>query len=100
MATPNQQKKASLKDAANTPEIQPVVELKLPSGLKAKCVRAKGKHVLEAQRIMGENPENMIVALISICTTIEGIKEPIEYYLEADAGDLMTLMGHFGPAFM
>jgi len=41
----------------------------------------------------------MIPALISVCTSIDGRQPTMEEVLNYDAGDYLTLMGHYSKAF-
>ena len=99
MQTPDSKKRKSIQ-TAGAKEILPVENITLPSGAVATCIRAKGKHVMEAQRLMDGDPEKMVPALMSICTTFEGKRLPMEDYFEMEARDFMALMGHYSPAFM
>ncbi len=69
--------------------------IELPSGIKATVMPAKGKHVVEAQRLMDGNPDLMLTALITVCTLIDNRKPTIEEVLEMDYLDYMFLLGEF-----
>jgi hypothetical protein len=97
--TPAAQKSQALKDATLKEKPSNITEFKLSTGSIAKCVTAKGKHVMKAQRLMDGDAEKMLPALISVCTSIDDKMVTIEELEEMEAGDFMTLMGHFSTAF-
>lgn len=74
-------------------------EIILSDGRVAKCLTAKGKHVMDAQRLMDGNAEKMLPALISVCTRINDRMLTIEELMEMPASDYMKLLGHYGVAF-
>lgn len=71
-------------------------EIKLPSGKIAVIEPFKGKHVREAQRIAGGDVSNIMFAMISLTTTIEGHAVLMEDMDEMDGSDVLALMGEFG----
>lgn len=83
----------SAQEKANTPP--KAKEIVLPSGKIATCLEAKGKHVVESQRLMDGNPDLMMTALITVCSTVDGKRLTIEEVLEMDYLDYMTLIGNF-----
>jgi len=84
-------------EKANTPAKTKTVNL--PSGKVAECITAKGKHVVEAQRLMNGDPDLMLTALITVCSTFEGKRLTIEEVLELDYLDYMSLLGEFQGGF-
>lgn len=80
-------------EKANTPPKTRSIEL--PSGAKAEVIAAKGKHVVEAQRLMGGNPDLMLTALITVCSTFDGKRLTIEEVMEMEYMDYLTLLGEF-----
>lgn len=99
MTTPKQQKTQALKDAILKEKKSGITEFTLSDGSVAKCIDAKGKHVMKAQRLMDGDPEKMLPALISVCSTINDRVPTLEELEEMPASDFMTLMGHFSTAF-
>lgn len=99
MPTPKEQKNAATKDAVLNEKPSNITEFELSDGKTARCINAKGKHVMKAQRLMGGDAEKMLPSLISVCTEIDGKMITLEELEEMPAGDFMTLMGHFAPAF-
>lgn len=83
----------SAAEKANTP--LKAKEIELPSGAIATCIEAKGKHVVEAQRLMDQNPDLMMTALITVCSTINGKRPTMEEVLEMPYLDYMMLIGEF-----
>ncbi len=76
----------------------PVRTIELPSGRKAELKEFKGKHIKEAQRIAGENSENLIYAIIAMLTTIDGQPVMMEDLDDMPGKDLLKLMAEFGEA--
>lgn len=99
MTTPKAAENAAKKDPVLNEKQSNISEVKLSEGRIANCIKAKGKHVIEAQRLMDGKAELMMPALICVCTAIDGKKLLIEDFMEMPAEDCMTLMGHFGTAF-
>lgn len=97
--TPESQKSKALKDATLNAKPSNITEITLSDGSIAKCINPKGKHVLKAQRLMDGNADNMLPALISVCTSINDRMITIEELNEIEAKDFITLMTHFSPAF-
>lgn len=94
--TPAANKNASEKSTnALDSKTSQLKEIILPSGQKAVIIKAKGKHVVEAQRLMDGNPDLMLTALITVCTSIDNRKPTIEEVLEMDYLDYMSLLGEF-----
>jgi hypothetical protein len=71
-------------------------EINLPSGKVAVIVPFKGKHVREAQRIAGGDVSNIMFAMISLTTSIDGNPILMEDMDEMDGSDVLALMGEFG----
>jgi len=57
MATPKAQQNAATKDPVLKEKPSNITEITLEDGRIAKCTRAKGYHVMSAQRLMGDAPE-------------------------------------------
>jgi len=100
MTTVKEQRNAAGKDQVLNEKPSNIDEVELSNGVIAKCIRPKGKHVVEAQRLMDADPSKMMAALISVCTSVNDKKLTIEGVLnDMDAGDFFKLMAHFGPVF-
>lgn len=97
--TPKEAENQSKKDTVLNSKKTQIKEIQLPSGMKAKIIKAKGKHVVEAQRLMEGNPDLMLSALISVCTSIDGKKPTIEEVLDFDYMDYLALLGEFQGVF-
>lgn len=97
--TPSESKNKASKDLELKAKQSQIKEIELPSGMKVKIIKAKGKHVVEAQRLMDGNSDLMLSALISVCTSIEGRKPTIEEVLEFDYMDYLFLLGEFQGGF-
>lgn len=67
-------------------------EIVLPSGAIATKIPFKGKHVMQARRLGGTDQEEIIYALIAICTLIDGKSVVVEDLKEIDGRDLIKLM--------
>lgn len=70
----------------------------LPSGRSASIQEFKGKHIKMAQRIVGEDSDNLIYAIIAMLTTIDGQPVVMEDFDEMPGKDALRLMGEFGEA--
>ena len=81
-----------------TSKVERLNEITLPSGKKAWQKSAfKGKHIIQAQRLIGQDSDKMLLAIISIIYTVEG-KEflTLEDVEEMPGGDVLALMGEIG----
>jgi len=97
--TPSQQKSRALRDATLNEKPSNITEIVLSDGVVAKCIIAKGKHVIKAQRLMDGDAEKMFPALISVCTSVNDKMVTMEELEEMSAGDYMKLMEHFSTVF-
>lgn len=70
----------------------------LPSGRIATLGEFKGRHVRDAQRVVGEDSDRLIYAIIAMLTTIDGQPVLMEDLDEMPGKDLLRLMGEFGEA--
>lgn len=95
MNTPKSSENKATKDVVLNAKKSQIRELELPSGKKAKIIEAKGKHVVEAQRLMNGNSDMMLPALITVCTSIDGVRPTIEEVLELKYMDYLFLLGEF-----
>jgi hypothetical protein len=59
----------------------------------------KGKHILEAQKLVGTETEKMMFGLIAQCVTIDGKAVLFEEVDDMPGGDVLKLMGEFGGNF-
>lgn len=67
----------------------------LPSGKIAEIGAFKGKHILQAKRMAGDDAERVVLAMIAICTKIDGKEVLMEDLEEMDGFDVLQLMGEF-----
>lgn len=74
-------------------------KIELSGGRIAVIGDFKGKHVLEAQRLVGKEADKMIFALIATCVKIDGNSVFIEDLDDMNGADVLTLMGEFGENF-
>lgn len=75
-------------------------QITLSDGRIAEVGEFKGRHVLEAQKVVGKETEKMIFALMAQCITIDGKKLVIEDYEDMPGPDVLSLMGEFGENFL
>jgi tryptophanase len=88
----------TIETTSNQEPIVGLKEFELPSGRKASVAPFKGKHIKMAQRIVGEDSENIIYAIIALLTTIDGQPVVMEDMDEMPGQDLLKLMAEFGQA--
>lgn len=67
----------------------------LPSGKTAVIGGFKGKHILAAKRIAGDDAERIVLAMISQCVKVDGNPVIMEDLEEMDGFDVLQLMGEF-----
>jgi hypothetical protein len=92
-------------DSATIPEtttempvgVSKIVEL--PSGKVATIFKGKGKHVREAQRLMGEDSTLYLNALMSMLIHVDGKPMLMEEFDEMDMEDYTELMAIVGGNF-
>jgi hypothetical protein len=76
--------------------------IELPSGATAtmKHSRFLGRHIREAQRIIGDNKEDMMFGLIAVLFKIDGQDVIYEEVLDdMDGADVLALMAKVGENF-
>ena len=69
--------------------------IELPSGSVAVINPFKFKTLQEAQRLIGDNSERLMAALIALTTTIDGNDVVMEDIEEMDGIDAIALLGEF-----
>lgn len=74
-------------------------ELTLSDGSIAKIGEFKGKHVLQAQKVVGKDSDKMLFALIASCVQINDKPIVMEDLDEMNGSDVLTLMGEFSGNF-
>lgn len=74
-------------------------KIELKDGKIAVIGEFKGKHISAAQRLVGDDKEKMILALIATCVTIDGKPILIEDLDEMPGSDVLKLMGEFSENF-
>lgn len=92
-------------DTATAPEtttempvgVSKIVEL--PSGKIATIYKGKGKHVREAQRLMGDDSSLYLNALMSMLVQIDGKPILMEEFDDLDMEDYTELMAIVGGNF-
>jgi hypothetical protein len=76
----------------------------LPSGVKVNMMPGKGRDLLAAQRVAGEDTHQVMYALAAVLCTFDGMRKVMEDVLEMPLGDVMKLMtkigGQAGDAFL
>ena len=77
-----------------------IPEVKLSDGRIALVQKGKGRTAVTATRICDGDQTLFFAALVSILTTIDGVKYPMEYYLD-DMGlsDYLSLVAEVGGSF-
>jgi hypothetical protein len=75
--------------------IQFPVVIDLPSGSKAEIKEFKGRDVIHAQRMMGQDPEKYMTALMAVIVTIDGEAKTMEDFLDMDGRDMLVLQTEF-----
>ncbi len=75
-------------------------KIKLSDGTTATFEAFKGKHVIEAQKIVGQNQEMYMIAMLAQCVLIDGKKKVFEDYQEMNGADVLKLLGEFGTNFL
>lgn len=78
---------------------QGVKEIELSEGKIATVSAFKGRHIVEAQKVIGKESEKMMLALIAQCVTIDGNPVLLEELEDMDGADVLVLMGEFGGNF-
>lgn len=74
--------------------------VELPSGKTATIFKGKGKHVREAQRLMGDDNSLYLPALMSMLVQVDGKSLLMEDYDEMDMDDYTELMAVVGGNFI
>lgn len=90
-----------LKAEGPTPIAEQTFELPV-SGRTFSLIEAKGKHFLDATKIMGGNQDNTYPALMHVLVRVEGKKLPMEDYPEmpmADFGAIFEALNNAGFLF-
>jgi hypothetical protein len=67
----------------------------LPSGVVAVIGIFKGRHISQAQKIVGSDTEKYLFALIAITTLFDGKAVTMEEVEDMDGWDCLKLMGIF-----
>jgi hypothetical protein len=71
----------------------------LPSGVTCVMSEGKGRHLLAAQRMSGQDPNQIMYALLASLCTFDGAKRVMEDILEMGLADVMRLTAKFSERF-
>jgi len=74
-------------------------KIELSDGKFAIVGEFKGKHILAAQRVAGEDKDKMLFALIASCVKIDDKPVMMEDLDEMPGADVLKLMGEFSENF-
>ena len=86
-----------LDDIDKAIEAQPGVDaFTLPSGVRVNMMPGKGRDLLAAQRVAGEDSHQVMYALAAGLCTFDGMRKVMEDVLEMPLGDVMQLMTKIG----
>ena len=78
------------------PEEEPFV---LPSGVTCVMSEGQGRHLLAAQRMAGQDPHQIMYALLASLCTFDGAKRVMEDVLDMKLADVMRLTTKFSERF-
>lgn len=70
-------------------------QITLSDGRVATFGEFKGKHIMQARRLAGDNSDLLVNAMIATVVTIDGKPVFMEDLDEMDGFDVLTLMGEF-----
>ncbi|KQC02098.1 phage tail assembly protein [Pedobacter sp. Hv1] len=73
--------------------------IELSGGKIATLGEFKGKHILLAQKVSGEDKDKMMFALIATCVKIDGKPVVMEDLEDMPGPDVLKLMGEFSENF-
>lgn len=100
METLNETKGTPTNDTTAEAKLETLVKTKtLTSGKVATITPFLGKDIRTAQRMIGDDPEKLIWAIICVTTTIDGKSFVIEDIDSMNGWDVMDLMAEFNGNF-